>query len=454
MQTEKELAIIGAGLAGNLLAIFLAHRGFQVTAYERSPDLRRHDTPAGRSINLALAHRGLCALHAVGLEDQIRKLLIPMRGRMLHDIEGHLTLAPYGRTPAEVIYSVSRPGLNRLLMTVAEAAGVKFRFKQRCEDFGFDTGRLYLRDEHDNRSHTVRVTPVIATDGAGSAVRRAFVKRLGVQVIEDILSHGYKELTIPADPEGKHQMEREALHIWPRGGHMLIALPNLDGSFTATLFLANEGTPSFATLTEPAALQEFFQKHFPDALALMPNLDTEFFRHPTGLMGTVHCPRWHVHDKVLLLGDAAHAIVPFHGQGMNCAFEDCLILDQCIGEHGDNWKAVFTEFETQRRPDAEAIAAMALENYVEMRDTVRDSRFHLQKQLGFRLEERHPDIFVPRYSMVMFHDLPYSEARRRGTIQQTILDTLTHNKNSIEEMDFALADRLIAEKLGNAAVQA
>ena len=450
---DNRITLVGAGLAGSLLAIFLARRGFRVTVYERNPDMRRHATPAGRSINLALAHRGMRALEAVGLLDEVRKLLIPMRGRMLHDPDGTLSFAKYGRTPTEVINSISRPGLNRLLINAAQAAGVQFLFEQRCEDLDFDTGTLHLHDASEHRRYKVQAPCIIATDGGGSAVRQAFTRRLGVKVVEDVLPHGYKELTISAGAHGKHRMEREALHIWPRGGYMLIALPNLDGSFTATLFLANEGSPSFAALKEPAALQTFFKQNFADALELLPDLETEFYAHPTGLMGTVHCPRWHVEYKALLLGDAAHAIVPFHGQGMNCAFEDCLVLDQCIEKHNDDWAAAFAEFEQQRRPEAEAIATMALENYVEMRDAVRDPKFHLQKQLGFLLEERHPGVFVPRYSMVMFHHLPYSEAQRRGAIQQTILDELTGNANAVAQINLGQADKLIAQKLGNIPIE-
>ncbi|MGH8283772.1 MAG: FAD-dependent oxidoreductase [Gammaproteobacteria bacterium] len=454
MSTKKEITLIGAGLAGSLLAMFLARRGFQVTLYERQPDMRRHDIPAGRSINLALAHRGIRALREVGLDEEVSKLLIPMRGRMLHDPDGRLTLTSYGRTPTEIIHSVSRPGLNMLLMEAAEAAGTRILFEQRCDDVDFPSGRVQFTDESTGQSYAVNGSHVIATDGGGSAVRQAMVKRLNVKVTEAILSHGYKELAIPAAPDGKHQMEREALHIWPRGNYMLIALPNLDGSFTVTLFLAKQGTPSFASLQEPQALLSFFEQNFADALKLIPNLGSEFCRHPTGMMGTVHCPQWHVKEKFLLLGDAAHAIVPFHGQGMNCAFEDCLILDQCIEKHGNDWERVFAEFETQRRPDAEAIAEMALENYVEMRDVVRDPKYHLQKKLGFLLEGRHPGVFVPRYSMVMFHHLPYSEARRRGAIQQAILNELTRDAHSVEQINLKQADTLIAQKLGNTTIEA
>lgn len=447
MSKSKKITIIGAGLAGSLLAILLAQCDFQVTLYERRADMRRHDIPAGRSINLALAQRGIRPLRKVGLFEKVSKLLIPMRGRMLHDVDGSLTLTPYGRTAGEVIYSISRPGLNMLLMDAAEQAGVEIHFGQRCDDVDFTRGCALFTDEASGRQYEVTDAPFLAADGGGSAVRQAMHRRLGVPVVEDILPHGYKELSIPAAANGGHRMEREALHIWPRGRHMLIALPNLDGSFTVTLFLANQGEPSFASLQEPAALTAFFAQNFPDALKLIPDIQTEFYHHPTGMLGTVRCPTWHVNGTALLLGDAAHAIVPFHGQGMNCAFEDCLILEQCLQTHGDDWNTVFTEFQSLRQPDATAIAEMALENYVEMRDVVRDPKFHLQKKLGFLLEERHPGIFVPRYSMVMFHHLPYAEARRRGDVQQQILDQLTVKATRLEDVDLALADALVLQSL-------
>jgi len=442
------VTLLGAGLAGSLLAVTLARRGHEVTVYERLPDMRRHAIPAGRSINLALAHRGIRPLEAAGLMPEVQKLLIPMRGRMLHDKEGATSLTPYGRTPTEVIHSVSRPGLNMLLMDAAERAGARFHFGQKVEDVDFASGTVTLLEESAGWRHGIGTATLIATDGGGSAVRHALVRHRGVQVEEDILPHAYKELTIPAAADGSHRMEKHALHIWPRGGYMLIALPNLDGSFTVTLFLAREGEPSFARLEQPGELQRFFSTEFPDALALIPDLAKDFREHPTGMMGTVHASSWHADGRALLLGDAAHAIVPFHGQGMNCAFEDCLVLTECLDQHDGDWIKVFAEFETRRRPDAEAIAAMALENYVEMRDAVRDPKFMLQKKLGFLLEERNPGMFVPRYSMVMFHHLPYAEARSRGSIQQRILDSLTQGVTDVAQVDLARADALVRAELG------
>ncbi len=448
MSTKAPITLLGAGLAGSLLAVFLARRGHEVVVYERLPDMRKHEIPAGRSINLALAHRGIRPLQAVGLMSEVQKLLIPMRGRMLHDKSGATSLTPYGRTPSEVIHSVSRPGLNMLLMDAAEKAGARFHFGQRVADVDFDTGHVSLVEEPGGRRHGIETATLIATDGGGSAVRQALVRHRGVKVTEDILPHAYKELTIPAAADGSHRMEKHALHIWPRGGYMLIALPNLDGSFTVTLFLARDGNPSFAELERPGELQRFFATEFPDALALIPDLAKDFSTHPTGMMGTVHTSSWHAEGRALLLGDAAHAIVPFHGQGMNCAFEDCLVLDQCLSSQGDDWQTVFGEFERLRRPNTEAIATMALENYVEMRDAVRDPKFQLQKRLGFLLEERNPGVFIPRYSMVMFHHLPYAEARLRGAIQQRILDALTVDVAELEGVDLMHADALVQAELG------
>jgi kynurenine 3-monooxygenase len=440
--------IVGAGLAGSLLAVYLARRGLRVLVLERRPDLRREAVPAGRSINLALANRGFAALAGVGLEEAARALTIPMRGRMLHDERGALQLTPYGQRPHEVIYSISRTGLNALLMDAAEATGaVELRFNQRVDDLDVATGELDVHDERRDTRYALAGAPVIAADGGGSRVRAALMRAPGARLSEALLPHDYKELTIPPAADGTHRMEPNALHIWPRGGFMLIALPNLDGSFTVTLFLPHEGPDSFATLVSPAAVEEFFQRVFADAVPLMPTLVTDFFNNPTGLMGTVRCSPWHADGRVLLIGDAAHAIVPFHGQGMNAAFEDCRALDLRLTEHGGDWARAFAAFDRMRKPDAEAIADMALENYVEMRDAVRDPRYHLQKALAFELERRHPGVFIPRYSMVMFHGIPYAEAQRRGAVQQHILDRLTADATSVEAVDQEEAARLIEREL-------
>ncbi|MEX0899559.1 MAG: NAD(P)/FAD-dependent oxidoreductase [Gammaproteobacteria bacterium] len=425
----KRITIAGAGLAGSLLAIFLAKRGIEVTVLESRADLRKVKLSAGRSINLALANRGISALRAAGVMDRVEPLLIKMRGRMLHTRSGETSLSPYGQTEDEVIYSVSRGALNGVLLDAAE-----------------DTGRVDLRfGQAWPAAPDSDARPLIGADGGGSAVRHMLVERYGAHSSEQLIDHGYKELTMPA-ADGRHAMERSALHIWPRGGYMLIALPNLNGSFTVTLFLPMTGENSFASLADGKAGEAFFAREFPDALALLPDLADEFTRNPVGRMGTVRAQPWRQDGEVVLLGDAAHAIVPFHGQGMNCAFEDCEALDGCLARHGGDWVRVFADFEAARKPNADAIAEMALENFVEMRDLVANPRFQLQKQIAFTLERRHPGRFIPRYAMVMFHAMPYAEAQRRGVVQQGILDELTNAIQRIEDVDFARADRLIEER--------
>jgi kynurenine 3-monooxygenase len=444
-RSTPEITLVGAGLAGSLLAIFLARRGYRVMVLERRPDPRKTAAPAsaGRSINLALANRGIAALEEVGVMGSVRPELIPMVGRMLHDEEGRLRLIPYGNKPHEVIYSVSRAGLNALLVDAAEATGkVSIRFGQTVTGVDFANRRVLPQ--------TTPYEVLIGTDGSASAVRAAILERTGGRLDEEPLGHGYKELSIPPAPGGGFRMEKNALHIWPRGEYMLIALPNIDGSFTVTLFLPNQGEESFQVLPTPEAVHALFQRRFADAIPLMPRLAEDFFGNPTGHLETIRCSPWSFEDQALVLGDAAHAIVPFHGQGMNAAFEDCSAFDQCLENPDRAWSEVFAEFEKRRRPNADAIADMALENYVEMRATVREPKFQLKKELSFRLEERHPGRFIPRYSMVMFHTLPYADAKRRGAIQERILDELTSRAARLDDVDLARADRLIEERLGTA----
>jgi kynurenine 3-monooxygenase len=440
--------IVGAGPAGALLGIFLARRGLPMTMYERRADMRREAMSAGRSINLALADRGIHALERAGALDAVRPLMIPMRGRMIHDEQGRTTLQRYGQNDSEVIHSVSRAELNKLLLTELERiASIKVQFRHNCQSLDFRSGRLRMLDENEGQVKEVAAPTVIGADGASSAVRTAMHADGRTQASEQVLSHRYKELTIPAGPGGKHRMEMNALHIWPRGGYMLIALPNVDGSFTVTLFLPAEGPESFATLTTHEAVQRFFLRRFADAHALVPDLSQEFFAHPTGTMVTVRAAPWKFADRALLIGDAAHAIVPFHGQGMNCAFEDCVALDAALDRYED-WGRVFARVDRVRKPNADAIAQMALENYTEMRDSVRDPKFVLQKELSLQLEQRFPEHFIPRYSMVMFHhEIPYLTALERGRIQQEILDELTVKAANVDQIDWSLAAQLIETRL-------
>jgi len=444
---NKSVSIVGAGPCGSLLSIFLARRGASVTVYERREDIRGQAMPGGRSINLALAARGLGPLKQAGLEQKVRALLIPMRGRMIHEQNRAPAMQPYGQRSSEVIYSISRNGLNALLLDEAEHHyGVHFRFGHACT--GYDAaGHNAIVQAPDGES-MLAPSPVFGCDGAGSPLRKSLLSLGGLIEQVDMLDHAYKELHIPPTAEGRHRIQREALHIWPRGEFMLIALPNLDGSFTVTLFLPREGAESFALLQQTEAINAFFNKHFPGAAALIPDLAQQFLRNPTGELGTVRCYPWRWAGKAVLLGDAAHAVVPFHGQGMNCAFEDCLAMDRLIEQHGADWNAVFEAFQTERKPNADAIADMALENYVEMRERVRDPSFQLKKQIAFRLEQLLPDHFIPRYSMVMFHDeIGYAEARHRGEIQARLLSELADGISSATQLDESRALDLVRSRL-------
>ena len=448
------ITLIGAGLVGSLCAVLLAKRGYNVVIFERRADMREQSMSAGRSINLALSNRGIHTLKQAGLMSQVEPMLTPMRGRMIHDLNGKQHLQPYGQRAEEVIYSVSRGDLNKLCMTAAEAYGnVTIHFNRRCDAIDFDKKQLTIYNELTEQNEQHGFEQVIGTDGSTSSVRNAIHARHSQQNIVEPLGHGYKELSIPPDSEGNFQMEPEALHIWPRGGYMIIALPNKDASFTVTLFMPNEGELSFDSIDNKDRLQEFFKQQFSDLIPLLPNLETEYFNNPTGRLATVRCNPWHYQDLALLIGDAAHAIVPFHGQGMNCGFEDITELMAQIDQHNNcqtaqfNWQAVFSETDKLRQPNGNAIADMAIENYIEMRDSVNDPKFVLQKELAFELEKRWPDQFVPRYSMVMFHRLPYRDAQQRGEIQKAILKELTESIDTIEQVDFDHAKRLVNEQL-------
>lgn len=435
--------IVGGGPAGLLIALLLAQRGARVAVHERRADPRVAPPEAGRSINLALAARGIVALEAAGQRAALDDLMVAMRGRQLHETDGTQRFAPYGQRPEEQIFSVSRATLAlRLTAAAARTPGITLHFESRA--VGLDAhDRPQVSDASGNVS-TLTAPRCIAADGAGSAVRAALQRIRAVDSVETFLDHDYKELHFPLSAASV-RLERHALHIWPRGGFMLIALPNADGSFTATLFLPRTGATSFAALTGAAAVEAFFIRHFPEVAELAPDLAAQFAHHPQGRLGTVHASPWHHGESLLLLGDAAHAMVPFHGQGMNCAFEDCRLLVELL-DRGE--PRPFERFSSERRADTEAIAQMALENYAEMRDGVRDPRFLLQRDLSLALERRHPRRFVPRYSMVMFRaDLPYRVALERGAIQQAMLDELTPPGATLQTVDFAAAARLVEARL-------
>jgi kynurenine 3-monooxygenase len=443
------VAIIGGGPAGSLLAILLARRGLKPLVIERRAPFSSGAQAGGRSINLALAARGIAALRRVGIEADVAKLLIPMRGRMVHDLDGNQRFLPYGQRANEQIYSVSRAALNELLYELGSSRhGVEYRFGEQC--VGVEADGTPLVETRGGRRRRLAADIVFAADGAGSEVRRALAATGAVTASEELLDHGYKELTLAAR-DGDFALSADALHIWPRGGFMLIGLPNPDRTFTATLFLPHRGTPSFASIGSADA-SAWFAREFPDAVPLLPALEQEYASNPVGHLGTVHCSPWSFADRILLVGDAAHAIVPFHGQGMNAAFEDCVVLDDLIGLHRQNagydWPAIFAAFEAARAPNARAIAEMALENYREMRDEVRDAKFELRAELAFELERRFPGRFIPRYSMVMFHpEISYAEAQRRGAVQSHILHELTDSARAVDEVDLSRAAALIDARL-------
>jgi len=433
----SKVTIIGAGLAGSLLAIYLAKRGFAVDLFEAREDMRVGDAARGRSINMALSDRGIAALREVGMDEYILDAAIPMLGRMIHTPTGETKLLPYSGRKGEYINSISRAGLNAALMTEAEKhRGVSFHFKEQCTGYDLVSSELSFAS-----GKAIKSDLVFAADGAGSALRQALDKTVeGFESRSDFLEHGYKELVIPPGQDGSFLIEKNALHIWPRHKFMMIALPNLDGSFTCTLFLALKAIeggsePSFDQLTDEAKLYEFFEREFADALPLMPTLAKDFYANPTGMLGTVHCSPWHSDGRVLLLGDAAHAMVPFYGQGMNCAFEDVHALDSLIEKYGADRSVIFSEFEKERLPNAAAIQSMAIENFYEMRDKVADPVFQRKRELETRLEQVYDDYFS-KYSMVTFReDLAYSEAKRLGNAQDELLMKICGPIENIAELD-------------------
>lgn len=445
---KKEVTIIGAGLVGSLLSIYLSKRGYKVAIYERRPDMRKEKIVAGRSINLALSDRGIKALEEVGIMDAIRSISIPMHGRQMHNVDGSSAYQAYGKE-GQYINSVSRGDLNKKLMDLAEANGVQIFFNEKCEKINWQNKTVTFENNASHQLSTINYQLIFGSDGAYSAARLNHqLQHDRFQYQQHFIDFGYKELLIPPATDGGFAMEKNALHIWPRGNYMLIALPNMDGSFTCTLFFPFEGDPSFASLDTKEKVTAFFEKTFADAMQLMPTLAEDFFNNPTSSLITVKCFPWVRKDEFALIGDAAHAIVPFFGQGMNCGFEDCSVLNNLIEKHADDWDKILAEFEQLRKPDADAIANLALNNFVEMRDKVADPKFLLQKKIEGRFSSKYPDKWTPAYSMVTFRpDLRYSEALRKGNFQQKIMDEIMAEPGIENNWDSDMIEKKILSKL-------
>ena len=430
MPNKQNILIIGAGLCGSLLALRLGQRGYNVNVYEMRPDLRKTDISAGRSINLAFSDRGNKAMKLVGIEKQVEALCIPMNGRMIHDKQGNTFLSNYSGRDHEYINSISRGGLNDLLLNEAEKHdNVTFHFNKKCKSVDFEKTTALFEDYTSKDKFIEDADCIIATDGAGSALRKSYYleRKFLFSFSQNYLTHGYKELSILPTKTGDYKTYKNALHIWPRGDFMVIALPNLDGSFTVTLFLSYaEGEYNFNNLTTPEIVTEFFQKEFPDALALMPNLVEDFFENPTAPLGTVKCSPWHYKGNTLLMGDSAHAIVPFYGQGMNASFEDVVEFDAVLDKFEGDWETVFTEYEKTRKKDTDAIADLAIDNFHEMKDHVGQAIFQEKRKIEQALEKEFPNEYSSKYSLVTFNEhIGYREAMLRGRAQdKAILNLL------------------------------
>ncbi len=431
----RSVTILGAGLVGSLLAVILRKKGHEVTVYERRPDMRSATIAAGRSINLAMSARGWKALDLAGLRAELEPIAIPMYGRYLHQADGTAAFQQYGKNN-EAIYSVSRGELNKKLMSLAEREGATINFEHRCGGVDVPTNTVHLRRAN-NTELTVNADLLFGADGAFSALRSSYVTMDRVNASHHYLEHGYKELSIPPDEAGNMRMDKNALHIWPRKNFMLIALPNTDGTFTCTLFLPFEGEVSFEKLKTEADVTAFFKEHFPDTLPLMPTLTEDFFSNPTSSLITTHVKPWHYADKSALIGDAAHAIVPFYGQGMNAGFEDCTILAGLIDEYGEDWSTILSKYDTARKPNGDAVAALALMNFVEMRDKVADPMFLERKKIEKELGKTYPDKFISVYEMVSFSHIPYHTAMSCIQAQDKLLHRIMGEGDFFENKEKA-----------------
>ncbi|WP_445719690.1 FAD-dependent oxidoreductase [Flavobacterium sp.] len=445
MQTPQKIAVVGSGLVGTLLAIYLKRAGHTVHVYDRSPDIRTIQF-SGRSINLVMSNRGWKALEDVGLDAEIRKIGIPVDKRAIHLQDGKLNYQFYGKE-GEAIFSLSRGVLNRKMVDLAEAEGVKFFFEHKIWDVNLATASLYEGESEQGDWTELKYDKVFGADGAFSRIRHRMQRQSMFDYSQEFMQIGYKELHIPANADGSHKIDKNSLHIWPRGNFMLMALSNLDGSFTCTLFMPFKGENSFESLKDEAALVAFFAKYFPDTKEVIPDLVRDFFKNPTSYLAIMKCFPWTFEDKVALIGDSAHAIVPFYGHGMNAGFEDITILNELIHTYGDDWNAIFSEYEISRKPNADAIAELSRRNFEEMSNKTADSNFLLQKKIEKWFSDKHPDKWMPLYSRVTFSLQPYSEAMAIGDFQNEIMQEVLKIENIEKIWDSEQVENKILELL-------
>ena len=445
MQTPLKIAVVGSGLVGSLLAIYLKRAGHTVHVYDRSPDIRTIQF-SGRSINLAMSHRGWRALEDVGLAEEIKKIAIPMEKRAIHVMGEPLAYQYYGKN-GESIYSLSRGLLNRTMVSLAEAEGVEFFFETKIWDVTLADATLHVGETERGEWQELKYDKIFGADGAFSRVRHRMQRQSMFNYSQEFLNTGYKELNIPANPDGTHKLDKNSLHIWPRNDFMLIALPNLDGRFTCTLFMPFEGENSFEALRDTESLEKFFAEYFPSTIDVIPRLVEDFFKNPTSTLVTMKCFPWTYSDKVALIGDACHAIVPFYGHGMNAGFEDITVLNQLMAKHGDNWEVIFKEYETSRKPNADAIAELSYRNFMEMSSKTADVKFLLQKKIEKRFSDKYPDKWIPLYSRVTFSYRPYAEALQIGDRQKAIMDKVMQMENIEQNWDSTAVENKILELL-------
>ncbi|HRW90486.1 MAG TPA: NAD(P)/FAD-dependent oxidoreductase [Flavobacteriales bacterium] len=446
----KHITIVGGGLVGSLLAVFMAKRGHTVHVFERRPDPRKTDVYAGRSINLVVSHRGWTALRAAGVEEAVQRIVVPVYARMTHDRDGKLTRLPYS-IDERAIHSVSRGELNKVLLTEAEKLpNVTLHFDHRCTGVDLDTATCSFHDEVEGDNIAVRADVVLGADGAPSAVRQEMMKGR-FNFSQSFIEHDYKEIAFPPNADGTPQMDPNCLHIWPRRQFMMMGLANTDGGFTGTLFMPHEGEYSFGTIKDEQDLMRFFEAHFKDAIPMLPDLAEQYFRNPQSNLAIIRCAPWTHKDKVALVGDSAHAIVPFYGEGMNSGYEDCKVLNDLLNEHGDDdWGTVLDAYGRARKPNGDAIADLSLRNFVEMRDLVADPRFILRKKIEGRLQQRHPDKWLPLYSQVKFSDIPYVDAWNEGLRHDRIMEEVLAMPGIEERWDSEEVERKALELLGTA----